>query len=122
MSTESRATLFIYLHEDDSNSIDKLIAYIEKQCDKVHFAHAGVIQLAQNVLLFDKTKHHGLLTILLSEAQKRDRSYLLLPVEATSSLLAGTPSKDIQGILESYGVPFCPSLKDIPLYKDFPEE
>jgi hypothetical protein len=102
--------LFIYLYDDDSNSVDKLIEYVQKSNDKIHFERAGVVQLVRNVLLFDKTKHHGLYSILCAEAQKRGRAYLLLPVQAVSSLLAGTPSKDIQDILEKSGVPFCPPL------------
>jgi hypothetical protein len=101
---------FIYVHDDKLTSAETLIKYIEEQDDKIHFVNAGVVRLARSVFVFDKTKHHELLVILLAEAQRRGYTYLLLPVQAASSLLVGKPSKDIQGILEKSGVPFCPTL------------
>ena len=100
--------LFIYLNQDETNTAEGLISYIERQDNKIHFLHAGVTRLGQNVFLFEETKAHGLLSILLAEAQKRDRPYLLVPVDEASSLLACTPAKDIQDTLKRIGVPFCP--------------
>lgn len=99
--------LFIYL---DDQPVGALIEYIEKRDGRTRATFAEVVQIEKNVLLFDKTKHHALLALLCAEALRRGRPYLLLPVVAESSLLVGTPPKDIQEILVKYGVPFCPSL------------
>lgn len=102
--------LFIYLNPDEANTAEKMMSYIEDKDKKIHFSHDGVTRLGQNVFLFEETKAHGLLAILLAEAQKRGRPYLLIPVDAASSLLAGTPAKDIADTLKRIGVPSCPSL------------
>ena len=102
-----RLFLFIYLSPDEVNTAEGLIQYIEKNNEKICFSRAGVTRLAQNVFLFEETKGHGLLVILCAEAQKRDRPYLLVPVDPTASLLAGTPPKDIKDTLLGFGVPFC---------------
>ena len=102
--------LFIYLHEDETNTVETLMSYIEKQERKPLFQHDGVVRLAQNTFAFDKTMAHGLLVRLCAVAQRRGRAYLLVPVDATFSLLAGTPPKDIQDILLKFEVPFCPTL------------
>ena len=106
-----RLLLFIYLYQDETNTAEKLMQYIEDQDRQIHFEHAGVTRLGQNVFLFEETTAHGLLAILCAEAQKRGRPYLIVPVDATSSLLAGTPTKDIQDTLEKFQVSFCPPLQ-----------
>lgn len=107
----SRLILFIYLHEDESNPIEGLMRYIEKEDQRIRFECDAVVRLAQNTFVFDETTAHGLLVLLCSEAQKRGRAYLLVPVQSDVSLLAGTPPKEVQSILERFQVPFCPPLK-----------
>jgi hypothetical protein len=106
----SRLVLFIYLHDDESNPIEELMKHIERQEKQSLFSHGGVVRLARNVFAFEEPTAHGRLAILCAEAQKRDRAYLLVPVDPNSSLLTGKPAKDIQDILERFEVPSCPPL------------
>lgn len=105
-----RLILFIYLHDDETQSIETLMTHIERQQQQNLFEHGGVIRLARNTFAFEETTAHGRLALLCAEAQKRGRPYLLVPVDPTSALLAGTPPKDIQDILARFGVPSCPPL------------
>ena len=107
-----RLILFIYLHDDETQSIEILMSHIERQQQKDLFEHAGVVRLARNTFAFEETMAHGRLALLCGEGQKRARPYLLVPVDPTFSLLAGTPAKDIQDILARFGVPSCPPLSE----------
>jgi hypothetical protein len=106
----SRLILFIYLYDDENNPVEELMKHIDKQEKQALFSHAGVVRLALNTFAFEETTAHGRLAILCAEAQRRDRAYLLVPVDPNSALLAGKPSKDIQDILERFGVPSRPPL------------
>ena len=106
----SRLLLFISLEDDDRKTVDSLIGFLEQTDAKIRFSRDGVTRLSQNVYLFEETTAHGLLVTLQAAACRRSDPYLLVPIESTLSLLVGTPPKDIQGILEKFGVPSCPSL------------
>ena len=104
-----RLVLFIYLREVET--LDAFLSHIAGKLKLNLSKHEGVVRLSDNVYLFEETKAHGVLSILCAEAQKAQRPYVIVPMDPASSLLVGKPPKDIQDILEKFGVPCCPPLE-----------
>lgn len=112
MPNMTRWILFIYLNEMEK--LDAFMSHIEGKLKLNLSKRDGLIRLVHNVFLFEETKAHGVLSILCAEAQKEGRTYMIVPIDPVSSLLAGTLPKDIEDTLKKIGVPFCSPLNISP--------
>ena len=100
-------TLLVYLHDDPPNDLLSRVGYIEKQDRVSLLPHDGVIQLSNNVLLFDQTKSHDVFVRVCRDLVSLKRLYLVLPVVSESALLVGPLSTEVQASLKKYGVSLC---------------
>src|SRR4030067_1083779 len=101
-------TLLIYLRNDPVNTLQSRIAWLSKNKAMPSLEGRGdAILISDNAIFVDQTTAHGIFAQLCGDLASSDHPYLLLPLDADSSVAVGKFPDTIKAILEKYNVSFA---------------
>jgi len=101
-------TILIYLRNDPSNTLRSRIAWLtSKEGFPILEGRDDAILISDNVILVDQSSAHEIFVRLCSNLVVADIPYLILPLDAESSVAVGKLPEAIKTILEKNKVPFA---------------
>ena len=100
-----KLTLILFLRNDPDNSLSDRILYLIKQ-KKLQSLEGrdDVLLLSDNAILVDQTTAHGIYLQLCADLVGAAWPYLLVPIDAESTVAVGKFPQEAQNILALYGI------------------
>lgn len=100
-----KLTLILFLRNDPGNSLSDRISYLikEKRLQPLE-GRDDVLLLSDNALLVDQTSAHGIYSQLCTGLVSGGWPYLLVPIDAESTVAVGRFPKEAQDIFALYGI------------------
>lgn len=101
-------TILVYLRDDPGNTLRSRISWLSsKKAMPTLEGRDDAILLSDNAILVDQTTAHGIFSQLCGDLASAGHPYLLLPLDAESSVAVGKFPEAIKTILEKNKVPFA---------------
>jgi len=102
-----KLTLVLYLREDEANTLRGRIAWLQKNNKLPSLeGRADVSLISDNAILVDQTSAHGIFVQLCGDLASASHPYLIVPLDAESTVAVGKFPETIKGVLENYSIPF----------------
>ena len=102
-----KLSLLVYLRNDNSNTLRSKISWLQENNKMPSLeGRDDAVLISDNELLVDQTSAHGIFAQLCGDLASASHPYLLLPLDAESSVAVGKFPDTTKAILEKYGVPF----------------
>lgn len=103
-----KPTLLLYLRNDPPNTLRSRISWLTKeQGFPALEGRDDVVLIGNNAIFVDQTTAHGIFVRLCADLASADHPYLLLPLDAESSVAVGKIPETIKSILEKYNFSFA---------------
>jgi hypothetical protein len=100
-------TLLLSLSKDSANTLASRLSWLSSQQELPSLeGRADVILLSRDAILVDQTTAHGIFAQICGGLSQAGHPYLLLPLDAESSVASGKIPEAIKTILENYNFPF----------------